>query len=737
MTETMPPLHDRRLPAQVPLLLAWSRWLVPVLVVVLIVAWAAGKRHAPFTPRTDNTLRRWLGADPDYLNPLLRTSADASYVQDYYNHNLLEWDYRHNRLIPRLITHYEISPDGLDYTLYLRKDVRWHDGERFDADDVLFSFRKSMELDVPGYARSGYVDGWIAETLPPDNGDGRVEAEEYLAIDWEALPELSQPAVMDGTPETEAALLAEESGLALWAARRDGRLYLSANRKPLHDLVVFLAREPGESVAYSPSSRVARWDAVLFVDSGNRYPFSDGWHATGPQSPAGATFAVSENAVEGMVQLSQLFPETTHFKLIACHVDDVRLEKLDDFTLRWHYPRRIYTNLQNCADLRLVAEHYYGDFSGPLAEHPRRDAPLGTGPYRFVSWERHTRVILERWDDYWGEVKPSIQRVEFKIITDPVVAFQAFRKGDVDAMSLGNPWTFWRAVAREDFQRHFYTRTFFSPGYVYIAWNNRRSFFSDPRCRRAMSYLFDAEDAVRHIYLGYARPITGPAFFKEPGYDDCLPPYRYDVERARALLDEAGWIDRDGDGVREKDLNNDGMIQREPLDGDPDRREVFEFDVLVSGAADAQNNWAALTMVRNCEKVGVRCRVRNVEFALWLDWVKKRNYDASFGQWLLGFESDPYEWFHSSQTLDGFNREQYADPDADRLLEAARAELDPEKRAELFRIVHRKLWEDQPYTFLLSPQRLWVFNRRVKDATAYDLFFDVLEWRLGRPEDEP
>ncbi len=715
------------------LLFRWTLRLAPVLIIGAVVLWAAGQRDLPFVPRTDNTLRRWMQNDPDYLNPILRTSADTSYVQDYIHHYLLEWDFQHNRLAPRLITGYDVSSDGLDYTLHLRHDVRWQDEHRFDAGDVLFSFQQSMDPNVPGYARTSYIDCRITATIPADNGDGQVDADEYLNVEWASLPELDGGAVLDGTPEAGAATLAEAGGIALRAARRGSWLYLSAGRMPRHDLVLLVAQATGEALAYGPSTYIARWDALLFADSGNHYPFPDGWHAMGGVELSSASFAVSADHLEGAVDLAQLYPQGSpgRLRLIACLVDDVQLTRLDDFTVRWHYPRRVFSNLQNCADLRLIAEHYFGGSKVPLREHPRRDIPLGLGPYKFVSWERNTRIVLQRWPGYWGERKPTIERIDFRIFNDAVVAFQAFRKGDIDAMIMTNPWKFKRVVQTPEFQQHFYPRTFYNPGYLYIAWNNRRSFFSDTRCRQAMSHLINPAAGGRYIYEDLARPITGHLFFKEPGYDPGLPQYQYNVEAARALLDEAGWIDRDGDGIRDKDLDGDGKISHEPLDGDPNRRETFSFDFLTSAGPDAQNNWVALSMVQNCAKVGIRCRMRMVEFALWLDWVKKRDYDASYGQWLLGFEADPYEWFHTSQTRDGFNREQYSNPETDRMLEAARAELDPATRAQLWRVVHRKLWADQPYTWLLSPQRLWVFNRRVSNVTAYDLDFDVLEWKLA------
>ena len=712
---------------------------VAIVLVGLLVRWGVARQEEPYAAPTDNTLRYYLATDPDYLNPLLRTSSDASYVFDFVHHYMLEWDYVNNEYIPRLMTHWDLSEDGLDYTFHLRPDVRWHDGEPFDAEDVLYSYRMSMDPDVPGYARSSYVDCWIRETLPPEDGDGQIAADEYLELAWQALPELADTAVLDGTPEAGAIVVAEATGGRLLAARRGSRLYLCGSLRPRHDTVIFLAKKPGEPTAYGPSTYVANWDALLFADSGNHWPPTPGWALPAmAEIPGDASGWTAGEMLEGEIDLAAVYGKDlpSAVSVVLAQLDDVQLEALDPHTVRWHFPRRIFSNLIAAgADLRLVPEHYYNTPGTKFREHPRRDEPIGLGPYRFIEWRRNDHILIERWDDYWGELEPTVERVNFKIIDDDVVAFQVFRKGDLDMVAVGSARNFIEYARDPEFLAKSYPMTYYKPGYYYAAWNNKRSFFSDARVRRAMSHLLDTRAAADNIYLGMARPITGHLFFREMGYDESLPAYEYDIEEARRLLDESGWKDSDGDGIRDMDLNGDHVISREPLGGDPNRREVFAFDILIGGSIDAQNNWVALSLQRNCKKVGIECSIRNVEFALFLNWIKARNYDASASSWGLSFEADPYDWFHSSQTIDGFNREQYSDPEMDRLIEEARAELDKEKRHALFRKVHRKLWEDQPYTFLLAIEQRWVFSRRVENVTAYDLGFNPLEWQLSGHED--
>jgi len=721
---------------------------VPLLVLLAVLGLIAhavrNRKTDPFQPKTDNTLRRWLYSDPGYLNPILRTSVNASYVLDYVNKSLLTWDMAKDKDKPDLATRWEISDDGLDYTFPLRTDVRWQDGVPFDAQDVAYSFKTVMDPDLPqaGHMRSDFMDAIILRTAPEEDGDGDIAADEYAAVRLADLPKLAVAPVMDGTPESGAAMVATGSGCEVVAALVDGKLYLGGTRQLPWDTTIFVAKQPGKMTPYGPNAKIAQWDAYLLADEGNTYPGRSGWSGPAAARIEGATFAVGEHGVEGIVDLHQLLdlkvdaplPETLYVALGI--IDGARLEVLDRYTVRFHFPHKVYTNLEAAGYLPLVAEHYYND-GQKFIKSDKRDKPLGTGPYKFVKWDRNSQIVLERWDDYWGRKKPKIQRVEFKIIGDGVVAYQVFRKGDLDVMNVGT-WTYTRKSVGKTFTKHFYKLNYDRPGYSYVGWNCNRSFFSDPRCRRAMSHLIDVEAACKSVLFGLYTPVTGPFFYGEPAYDSTLPLYRFDLAKARQLLDEAGWIDHDGDGIRDKDLDGDGIIAGKPLDatGAGNLREKFIFDFLGAGnGLDAANDWIALSYARNCPKVGIKCTLRNVEYAIRMDWLREKRYDAAPGGWVFGLDNDPYYFFHSSQAKDGFNYSGYASPEADQLMETARQELDPDRRALLFRKVHRKLYEDQPYTFLVGHNWRWVLNKRFKNVKQYSLGFEFQDWVLAGHED--
>jgi ABC-type transport system substrate-binding protein len=699
----------------------------------LFFHWVHVARSATFQVQTDNTLRRYMGQDPDSLNPILRTDVLSSWVMDYIHHYIGEWDYKKNEIRPVLATHWDISDDGLDYIIHLRTDIRWHDNEPFDADDAVYSFQTIMDPEVPvGFVRASYSDSLVRFTLPVcDVKDQVIGATEFLELDLTTLQNISQSPKMDGIAEDSATVVASSGEMTLRAARHGDFLYLSGPIVPNHDSIFFLSNKPGkpgDETLFSPLCRISSFDRFFAYDCNNYLPIPTGWSMVAGATPESGTFAIGTNNVECMIDLNDAYKDGIPEKLnvVLCIMDDCQMEKIDQHTLKFHYPSKNYSHLDHSVSLRLVPEHYYNN-GEVFKDHSKLDEPIGLGPYKFVKWERNNSITVQRWDDYWGERKPKIERIEFKIVGDPVVAYQVFKKGDIDLIDVGT-WTFSQKAKGEEFDKYFRKISFDRPGYSYINWNNRRSFFSDARCRRAMSHLLDLETICKCMYLGLRKPTTGTFFYKEPSYDKSLPNYEYNIEEAARLLDEAGWLYSATEGVRVKDINGDGIIE----DGtDENMRERFEFEFLIpSSGADAQNSWAALSLIQNCRKVNINCKMRAVEWAVFLGWTHEHKFDSYIAGWVNGFESDPYGLYHTSQIKDGNNRGGYRSLEMDALMETAREELDKEKRTELFRQLHRMEWEEQPYTYLLGSTSLWLVNKRVKNIHTYGLGFDFLEWEL-------
>lgn len=382
------------------------------------------------------------------------------------------------------------------------------------------------------------------------------------------------------------------------------------------------------------------------------------------------------------------------------------LEMLDDFTVRYRYRIPYYRALDFCGGIPIVPAHLFQEADN-FNRHPIGRQPMGTGPYRLVRWDTGKEIVLVRNENYWG-LKPHLLQHVFKVITEPTAALHVLKQGGLDMMSL-RPIQWARQTQSRRFEQDFQKLKYYLPSYSYIGWNSRRPFFSDKRVRRAMTLLMDRETFLKKILLGFGTVISGPFYVNSPDYDKSIPLYPYDPREALALLKEAGWEDRDGDGLLDKD-------------GQP-----FVFEFLLS-AGSRTGEQIATVLQENLKAVGIRMRIRNLEWAVFIQRIDNRDFDACTLAWSMGWDSDPFQIWHSSQAEKGSNFVGFENEEADRLIETARQEFDPEKRRALYHRFHAIVHEEEPYTFLFTTEALVALSRRFENVNVYPMGLAPREW---------
>lgn len=399
-------------------------------------------------------------------------------------------------------------------------------------------------------------------------------------------------------------------------------------------------------------------------------------------------------------------PKVDSAHLRNYYQDIEKLELLDDFTVRFRYRIPYFRALEFCGGIPIVPAHVFrvgDDFN----QHPIGRAPMGTGPYRFLKWDTGKEIVILRNGDYWGE-RPHLDRIVFKIITDSTVGLQVLKQGALDLMSL-RPIQWMRQTQSRRFQENFEKLKYYLPSYSYVGWNNRRPLFSDRRVRRAMTMLIDRETMLKKILFGLGTVVTGTFYVKSPEYNAAIQPYPYDPAGAVALLKSAGWEDHDGDGILDRD-------------GTP-----FSFEFLISSSSKFGEQLATI-LQENLKQVGIRMEIRKLEWAVFIQRIDERNFDACTMGWSLGWETDPYQLWHSSMTDKGSNFVGFKNEAADALMEEARKEFDAGKRRKLYHRFHEILHEEQPYTFLFTTEALVAVARRFENVNVYPMGLYPREW---------
>ncbi|HXG59457.1 MAG TPA: ABC transporter substrate-binding protein [Thermoanaerobaculia bacterium] len=374
-------------------------------------------------------------------------------------------------------------------------------------------------------------------------------------------------------------------------------------------------------------------------------------------------------------------------------LDLARTRIVDERTIAIAFKEVLASQMIRFNDLLVVPEHVYGkgDFRNDFTSRA-----VGTGPYRLVRREPGKEIVVERRDDFWGE-RPHIRTVVFKVIVDGTTAWNALKRGDIDeTMISSDVWK--NESTRPELAKRFEFRRFYTLGYNFIAWNGRNPLFSDKRVRRALTMCTDLKSVITGLYGGTARVVTGPFTPDQWAYNPDVPPVPFDPAEARRILASVGWLDTNGDGVVDRN-------------GKPFAFDLFIFSGSTTAAPFAQILQAELA------KAGVKMQIVTLEPAVLVQRVLAGHYDAVYMAWDLDPDPDPFPAFHSSQFPPrGQNFVFYANPEADRLMEAARRELQLSKRKELYREVHRILAEDQPYTWTIQVSVKWAINKRVRNV---------------------
>ncbi len=387
-----------------------------------------------------------------------------------------------------------------------------------------------------------------------------------------------------------------------------------------------------------------------------------------------------------------------------------RIEVIDDYTVKFVCTEPYWLTLVVTGGTPAMPRHVFE--KGEFNSHPNNRHPIGTGPYKFVKWETGREIVLERNDDYWGDI-PYLDRMVFKIVTDNTVALQLFKRGEIDVYRRMSAEQWVRQTKGLEDRAH--RLVYDESGYAYIGWNMRRPYFADKMVRRAMTMLIDRQTIIDTIRYGLGQIVTGPFFINSPSYDHSIQPWPYDPAEAQRLLDEAGWIDHDNDGIRDKD-------------GVP-----FSFEFLIPSESVISEQVATI-LKEDLKKVGINMSIRRLEWATFEQQVHEMKFDATTMSWGTPPDQDPFQVWHSSQIEKGSNYVGFVNAEADELIETARREFDEQKRRALYHRLHAILHEEQPYTFFYCPKQLTLVDKRFENVKAYNYYLPLepTEWYVPK-----
>lgn len=377
----------------------------------------------------------------------------------------------------------------------------------------------------------------------------------------------------------------------------------------------------------------------------------------------------------------------------------------DDTTVVFRFVEASLENLFNSAAFSILPAHILeGLEPARIEQWAINRQPVSLGPYQVAEWRTNDRVVLERNPEYSG-APGRFDRIVFRIVPEESTRILQLEIGEADMVE---------SVPQKDIERLKNNPQIrlvdMGPRYMgYLVYNLRRPGLDDARVRNAISFAIDRRAFIEGLLFGYGQPIANPITpIVSWAYNDELAPHERDLDRARALLADAGWVDTDGDGYVDKDGER-LRIEIKTRTGDP----VRENGVLV--------------IQSNLRDLGIEARPRMMELSTVLSQVQDGDFDVYMGQ--VSGRLSP-DLSNSFGTGGGYNWGGYSNPRVDHLMAQARAATSRDEAARLWHEVQEILYAEQPMTMLYAKSPLVGLRTEIRDATPNFLtpYENLAQW---------
>jgi peptide/nickel transport system substrate-binding protein len=307
----------------------------------------------------------------------------------------------------------------------------------------------------------------------------------------------------------------------------------------------------------------------------------------------------------------------------------------------------------------------------PETAGANKSNPVGTGPFKFRRWEQGDRVELERYDDYWG-TPVQLSEATFKFIPDPAAAAAAMLAGDIDAFAnFPAP----EILAQFEADPRFDVVIGTTEGETILSTNNARVPFDDIRVRQAIAHTLDRGAVIDGAMFGYGTPIGSHFAPHHPAYIDLTGHSPLDLEKARALLAEAGYAEG--------------------------------FDATLKLPPPSYARRGGEIIAAQLAEIGIHLEIIPMEWAQWLEQVfRARDYDLT-----IVSHTEPMDIGIYARDDYYFN---YASPALKETMESLTAAVTQEERYALMGEAQRKLAEDAVNGFIFQLAKHGVWDAKLK-----------------------
>ncbi len=337
----------------------------------------------------------------------------------------------------------------------------------------------------------------------------------------------------------------------------------------------------------------------------------------------------------------------------------------------------------------------------------------GCGPYEVVEWNRGSTMVLQRKKNHWTQnVKDPTEyqvaypeKIVFKIITDPNAQKLELLAQTVDVSTWMGTQVVMELMQEPEFNKHYNVQFADNFSYNYIGLNmrpdgiQRKKIFDDVLVRRAMAYLIPVDELIQTLANGYAKRQASMISPLKPEYNTSLALIPFDVERAKQLLDSAGWKDTDGNNVRDKMINGVKTELRVEFKHQAGQKFVEDAALMIKEAA---------------YRAGMDMVIVPVETNTLKEQLAKHDFDMYMSALASGSMPEDHSqlWHTSAFAEGGMNYVGFGSPETDALIDSINIAVDTATRHPLVRRLQQHVYDEQPFIFLYSTAKKVIIHKR-------------------------
>lgn len=375
--------------------------------------------------------------------------------------------------------------------------------------------------------------------------------------------------------------------------------------------------------------------------------------------------------------------ESPHAESVRATIDFENSRVIDDYTfeMKMTEPFGPILNHLNHNVMAIVNEKAYTEAGDQVGQKP-----VGTGPYKFVSWAAGDRIDLVANKDYWGNT-PKIDKLVYRSIPEVASRTIEVETGGIDISIDAQATEIKRLEASKDvkvFRRH-------ASSINFICFNTSKAPFDNVKLRQAINMAVNKDAIFNVVYQGVGTIARAPMSSVVWAYNDKLPQHEYNIEKAKALLAEAGYPD--------------GLEITISCDQNQERLDTAEMVQAQLG------------------EIGVKVKIETLERGAFIDKV----IEGSLEMFGLGWSSDTgdpdyalYASFHSSMHGAGGNMSFYTNKKVDELLALGRSSTNADVRKEAYLEAQEIVWDEVPCIFIQCPEEVVVYNTNIQGFGIFD-----------------